>query len=155
MRCRLGPVPGLVYTFRKGVCVVSVPREQSRIGHRLFARRGPRHGQVKRVPRVRIVRPGGRPYQLRYAVDGRQVRVSTGTRGSAEAERQRQELQARLTLGLAVQKPARVTGPGMPWAEFRKAYSELQLVTLRDKTAIDAESRLDIATRKSTPKTLG
>ena len=109
------------------------------------------------TPKVRIARPANRPFQLRYTcpIEGREVRISTGTRDESEAARQRRELEAKLLLGLPSRKPVKATGPNMPWEEFREAYRELQLITLRDKTAIDAESRLDIATRILKPRTLG
>ena len=43
----------------------------------------------------------------------------------------------------------------MPWDEFRERYSDLHLATLRVKSAIDAESRLDVAERILKPRTLG
>jgi integrase len=42
----------------------------------------------------------------------------------------------------------------MPWEQFRERYRELQLSGLRDKSAIDAESRLDIAERILKPRKL-
>lgn len=112
----------------------------------------------KKVPKVRIVRPSGRPFQLRYdcPIEKREVRISTGTRDEDEAERQKTELEARLLLGLET-KPNRqqVLGPEMEWSDFREQYRTLHLSTVRDSTAFHAESRLDIAERILKPRTLG
>jgi len=43
----------------------------------------------------------------------------------------------------------------MDWLDFREEYRVLHLITLRDKSAQDAESRLDIAERIIKPKTIG
>lgn len=43
----------------------------------------------------------------------------------------------------------------MTWEEFREDYSQLHLKSVRDSSAKDAESRLDIATKIVKPKTLG
>ena len=112
--------------------------------------------EAKRPPKVRIVRPGGRPYQLRYKCPdtGRQVRVSTGSRDDTEAEQQRRELEAKLVLGMDTKEPKRVTGPSMPWGEFREEYTNLHLAMQRDGTAMHAESRLDIAERIMRPRIL-
>jgi len=42
----------------------------------------------------------------------------------------------------------------MAWPDFREEYSRLQLATLRDDSALHAESRLDICERILTPRTL-
>lgn len=112
------------------------------------------HPHVK----VMIACPENRPIQLRYQcpLAGRQIRISTGTRDIDEAERQRDELEARLLLGIpAVPKEQPKLGPEMPWSDFRESYSTLHLATVRDKTAAAAESRLDLAERIIKPKTLG
>ena len=102
------------------------------------------------VPKVRIAHAKGRPIQLRYRcpIEKREVRISTNTYDPAEAEQQKKELEAKLLLGIQPTKrngPTR--GPHMPWEEFRDAYTTLHLVGVRDRSASDAESRLDIAQR--------
>ena len=56
----------------------------------------------RKIPTVRIGRPSGRPFQLRYTcpVEEREVRISTNTRDEHEAERQKKELEAKLLLGI-------------------------------------------------------
>jgi hypothetical protein len=112
----------------------------------------------EKKPRVRIVRPSGRrPFQQRYfcPVEKREVRVSTGDRDEDEAERRKKELEAKLLLGLDTKSgKVKVTGPEMDWADFREQYRTLHLATVRESTATDAESRLDIAERILRPKTL-
>lgn len=82
--------------------------------------------------------------------------MSIGSRDEDEAERQKKELEARLLLGIGPKKKKRSTGGvNMPWDEFRERFTALQLSTLRDGSASDAESRLDIATRILKPRTLG
>lgn len=113
--------------------------------------------QKPKLPKVRIAKPNGRPIQLRYTdpETKREVRITTETYDEAVALEEKKKLEAKLLLGVDA-KPKRraVTGPGMPWGEFRERYTELQLSTLRIKSAIDAESRLDIAERILKPKTL-
>ena len=112
----------------------------------------------RRVPKVRIARPSNRPFQLRYdcPIEKRQVRISTGTRDEAEAERQKAELEAKLLLGLATKaRRDAVLGTDMEWPEFREQYRTLHLATIRDSSAIHAESRLDLAERILKPRTLG
>jgi len=124
-----------------------------------MAKRKPnRKRPSKRVPKVRIVRPSNRPFQLRYdcPIEKRQVRISTGTRNEAEAERQKAELQAKLLLGLETrQRRDVVLDPEMEWADFREQYRTLHLATVRDSSAMHAESRLDLAERILKPRTLG
>ncbi len=113
---------------------------------------------VERIPSVRIAEPKGRPMQLRYfdPAEQREVRISANTYDRAEAERQKKELEAKLLLGLDTKRPAKPqTGPGMPWEVFREQYSRVQLATIRDRSAVHAESRLDLAERIIRPKTLG
>ncbi len=113
---------------------------------------------LKKVPKVRIVRPSQRPFQLRYVcpVEKREIRISTGCRDEVEAERQKAELEAKLLLGLEA-RPGRhqVLGPDMDWSDFREQYRTLHLATVRDSTAFHAESRLDIAERILNPRWLG
>lgn len=112
----------------------------------------------REVPRVRIAEPKGRPFQIRYTCpeQKREVRVSVGSRDMAEAERMKGEIEAKLVLGIQVSVgDKKVRGPEMTWESFREEYRQHHLNPLRDKTAGDAESRLDIATRIINPKTLG
>jgi len=107
---------------------------------------------------VRIHHPTGRHIQLRYTCQktGKEMRVSTGTTDRREAEKKRRELEARIVLGqpvIQVQK-ANQSNPDMSWQDFREQYRTLQLATLRTKSQIDAENRLDIAERILKPKTL-
>ena len=111
---------------------------------------------AKRIPKVRIARPKGRPFQLRYScpIEGREVRISTGTRDEQETQRQKAELEAKLLLGIDAKPKKVVRGPNMPWEDFRQQYSEIQLSTIADKSAIDSDSRLDIAERIVRPRRL-
>jgi len=112
----------------------------------------------RKPPKVRIARPSGRPLQLRYYCphEKREIRRSTGTRDEDAAAWQKAELEARLLLGLEARPEHRTTqGPDMPWADFREQYKELHLNTIRDSSAMHAESRLDVAERILRPRTLG
>ena len=110
----------------------------------------------ERTPKVRIARPAGRPFQLRYFCpnEQREIRVSVGCRDEHEAQHQKKELEAKLLLGIPAKKRERIRGPHMPWEEFREEYRDCQLVTLREKSAVDAESRLNIAERIIKPRAL-
>ncbi len=123
-----------------------------------MAKKKSRPKSARKVPKVRIARPEGRPFQLRYdcSIEKREVRISTGTRDEDDAERQKTELEARLLLGLET-KPGRqqVLGPEMGWSDFREQYRTLHLSMVRDSTAFHAESRLDIAERILKPRMLG
>ncbi len=113
--------------------------------------------RVKRTPKVRIVNPKGRPFQLRYDCpeQKRQVRISTATRDEREAVRLRDELQAKLTLGLPVSvRTEEIRGPQMLWQDFREQYRVLHLNSLREGSVIHTESRLDLAERILHPKKL-
>lgn len=117
-----------------------------------------RHSNT-RIPKVRIARPAKRQYQLRYTdpATKKEIRIAIGTRDEAEAERQRAELLAKLTLGIDVTRKAKAepeTGPNMPWDDFREQYRNLWLNLQRDRTAKDYESRLDVVTRILKPRTL-
>lgn len=123
-----------------------------------MAKRKSRSESVRKVPTVRIVRPASRPFQLRYTcpVEKREIRISTGDRDEDEATRQKQELEAKLLLGLDTKPGAgKKAGPEMDWSDFREQYRVLHLTTVREKTAAAAESRLDIAERILKPRTLG
>jgi integrase len=116
---------------------------------------------MSKIPKVRIARPKERPFQIRYTCpkSKKEVRISTGGRDEEQAERLKQEVEAKLVLGIdpAPQKQATTaTGPDEPWEMFRERYSRLHVVMLRDRTsARDAESRLDIAERILRPRTVG
>lgn len=111
-----------------------------------------------KIPKVRIARPQGRPFQLRYEcpVEKREIRISTGSYDEDEALRLKRELEAKLVLGLETQTGQEKNfGPEMAWDDFREQYRVLHLETLRDSSAIHSESRLDLAERVMRPKTLG
>lgn len=112
----------------------------------------------RRIPKVRLAKPEGRPIQLRYfcPVEKREIRISTGTLDEQEAEAQKAELEAKLLLGVNG-KPgqAKGYGPEMDWADFREQYRTLHLSTIRNNSAMHAESRLDLAERIVKPRSLG
>ena len=123
-----------------------------------MARKKRRSESARKIPRVRIVRPKGRPFQLRYTcpIERREIRISVGSRDEDEAERMKAELEAKLLLGIDTRpSKAKVLGPKMDWESFREEYRVLHLATVRDSTAAHAESRLDLAERILKPKTLG
>ncbi len=112
----------------------------------------------RKIPKVRIATPNGRPFQVRYTCPEvkREVRISVGSRDITEAEQLKSEIEAKLLLGLKIEIGVNKSrGPEMDWEFFREEYRLHHLAALRDKTAEDAESRLDIATRILKPKTLG
>ncbi len=112
---------------------------------------------ARKVPKVRIVRPEGRPFQLRYLcpIERKEIRISTGSRDESQAEQQKAELEAKLVLGLTTKTDReKVLGPEMEWSDFREQYRTLHLATVRDRTALHAESRLDLAERIMKPRTL-
>lgn len=114
--------------------------------------------RMRRTPAVRIARPKGRPYQLRYFCPKlrKEVRISTGTRDEEEAASKKQELEAKLLLGIETRRRRSVVlGPEMEWDEFRERYRTDHLATVRDSTATHAESRLDLAERIMKPQSLG
>jgi len=113
---------------------------------------------VPSVPKIRIARPSGRPYQIRYKcpVEGREIRMTVGNRDDVQALRMKAELEAKFLLGLKVETAkVKIKGPGMDWEDFREDYRLLHLSTVRETTAFHAESRLDLAERILKPKTLG
>ena len=123
-----------------------------------MAKRKSRSPSARKIPKVRIVRPSGRPFQLRYdcPVEKREIRISTGTRDEEEAEHQKAELEAKLLLGISTASGrGKIVGLEMEWADFREQFRSLHLMTVRDSTAMHAESRLDLAERILRPKTLG
>ena len=112
----------------------------------------------RKPPKVRIAQPTGRPYQIRYTcpIENREIRISVGSRDRDEAEQLKLEIEAKLLLGIEVRpEKENIYGPEMDWSEYREVYRVLHLSTLRDKSAQDAESRLDIAERIIKPKTIG
>ena len=113
--------------------------------------------KMKKQPKVRIVRPDKRPIQLRYMCpdEERQIRISTGTRDEAEALRQKQELEAKLLLGINA-KPRKISrSPNMRWEEFREEYTRLKVSTFRSEKAMRAsEIRLDVCQAVIKPRTL-
>jgi len=118
---------------------------------------------TKKIPKVRLAKPKGKksrkPYQLRYTCpkQKREVRLSTGTHDEGEALRLRDELVAKLTLGLPTQTAAKraVRGPEMPWEDFREEYTRLKVATFRSENAMDAaEIILDVCESIVSPATL-
>lgn len=94
--------------------------------------------------------PKGRPIQLRYTdrETGKEVRISTKVYDLAIAEELKKDLEAKLRLGQDARPAKRSKGHiNMPWNQFREAYSELHLMTIRSGSAEDAESRLDVVER--------
>lgn len=89
-------------------------------------------------------------------MEKREVRISIGSRDEEEVQRLKRELESKLILGLET-KPGseKGFGPEMAWDDFREHFRVLHLNTLRDSSAIHAESRLDLAERVLRPKTLG
>lgn len=117
-----------------------------------------RSSSDQKKPKVRIARPKGRPFQIRYYCpnENREIRVSVGSRDESDAQRLVAEIEAKLLLGLDVRPNTNVTGgPDMLWEHFREEYREHHLSTLRDNTVCDIECRLDLAERIMKPKTLG
>jgi hypothetical protein len=62
------------------------------------------------IPKVRMAKPSGRPFQLRYTAPetSKEIRITTGTHDEAETERERDKIVAKLTLGMDA-KPKRKT----------------------------------------------
>ena len=112
---------------------------------------------MKRPPKVRIARPKNRPFQLRYTCpeEGREVRMSTGTRDEKKAQQQKEQLEAKLLLGIDA-KPKRVErGPRMKWEDFRHDYTRLKVSTFRSEKAMDvAEICLDLCESIISPRVL-
>jgi len=112
----------------------------------------------RKIPKIRIARPSGRPFQLRYLCPRTksEVRISVGSRDEADAEKLKAEIGAKLLLGIEP-RPERVkliTGPEMLWQDFREQFRTLHLSTVRGSTATHAESRLDLAERILNPTRL-
>jgi len=113
---------------------------------------------VKTVPKVRIARPSGRPFQLRYQCPRTksEVRISVGSRDEADALKLKAEVAAKLLLGIdpRADRAKLITGPDMLWQDFREQFRTLHLSTVRASTATHAESRLDLAERILKPTRL-
>jgi integrase len=113
--------------------------------------------EIKRIPKVRMAKPTGRPIQLRYTdpETKREIRITTETYDPIVALEEKAKLEAKLLLGIDAKPKRRVAaGPGMSWELFRERYRDLQLNSLRDRSAECAEIRLDVAERIVKPKTL-
>lgn len=109
-------------------------------------------------PKVRIAKPSNRPFQVRYTcpVQKKEIRISVGSRDVDDAEQLKSEIEAKLLLGIEVKsEKEKIYGPEMDWDSFREEYRVLHLASVRNRTALDAENRLDIAERIMKPKTLG
>jgi integrase len=112
----------------------------------------------RKIPKVRIARPSGRLFQIRYTCPdkGQEIRLSVGSRDESEAEDLKADVEAKLQLGMEIKSiDANLTGPEMDWDDFREQYRTLHLTGVRENTAIHSESRLDLAERILKPKTLG
>ncbi len=121
-------------------------------------RKSDRSDSDQRQRKVRIARPAGRPFQVRYFCqkENREIRVSVGSRDESDAQKLLAEIKAKLLLGLDVRPNTDKTcGPDMLWEHFREEYRKHHLSTLRDNTVCDIECRLDLAERIMKPKTLG
>ena len=110
----------------------------------------------ERIPKVRIVRPAGRPFQVRYRdLDTRkEVRISVGSRNELEAEQLLKDTQAKLRLGMDPSPRVLSRNASMRWDDFRDEYTRLKLATLRDSTADSTENRLDVCEAILKPRTL-
>lgn len=111
--------------------------------------------QARRAPKVRLVKPGKRCYQLRYLDPdtGREVRTSTKTHDVALAEEKKRDLEAQLRLGLEPQRIMRTRGPGMPWEDFRAEYARLKQWR-SENGRYSAEYRLDVMEAIAKPRRL-
>jgi integrase len=121
-------------------------------------RKSDRSDSDQRQRKVRIARPAGRPFQVRYFCqkENREIRVSVGSRDESDAQKLLAEIKAKLLLGLDVRPNTDKTcGPDMLWEHFREEYRKHHLSTLRDNSVCDIECRLDLAERIMKPKTLG
>ena len=99
----------------------------------------------------------GRFYRLRYQINGRDVRVSTGTADRKIAEAKRKQLEARLLMGEVPRRrrKADIEGPWMGWSDFVDVFKDRHLYSLRKGSQRHALSRLKICGEVSGAKTLG
>ena len=81
--------------------------------------------------------------------DGEEKEDQIETDDAGEAEEMRRLLEAKLLLGMPTEDKTELT-----WREFRALYSEIELMSLRDSTAVHSESRLDIGERILKPQNL-
>lgn len=142
-------------SVRESKISVIVTETDRRKGQIVVKKREGEKGKSR--PKVRIAEPSGRPLQVRYFClkERREIRLSVGSRDWDDALQLKAEIEAKLLLGLEIQEASpKAYGPDMDWQDFRELYRVQHLNTLRDKTAQDAESRLDIAERIVKPKTL-
>lgn len=111
---------------------------------------------TKKPPKVRLVKPTARPYQLRYTdpETKKEVRITCGEATEDEALEQKRQLEAKLLLGIDAKPRKRKGGSLMAWDEFRERYRDLHLATLREKSIASAETRLDAAENILKPRTL-
>jgi len=112
---------------------------------------------TQRVPKVRIARPGGRRFQLRYRdpETKKEVRISIKSRDESEAESEKKKLEAKLLLNQDPKPKKKLTGPNMPWDDFREEYSRLKVATFRsEKSKAAAEIRLDVCESIVRPRKL-
>ena len=103
-----------------------------------MAKKKRRSKSARKIPKVRIARPTGRPFQLRYKcpIEEREIRISVGSRDEDEAEQMRAELEAKFILGLETNPGKdKIVGPEMEWDDFRVQYRVLHFTTVRHLTA--------------------
>jgi integrase len=123
----------------------------------MATRKPTRDSNAKRVPKVRIARPANRPFQLRYTDAGTQkeIRISIKSRDEADALRQKEKLEAKLTLGICPRPKQVITGGNMPWESFRDEYSRLKVSTFHsEESMVSSEVRLDVCERIVKPRSL-
>lgn len=110
----------------------------------------------KRVPSVRLAKPKGRPWQLRYTcpIKKKEIRITTGTHDEGEAERQVEDLKAKLQLGIEPRNTKTPRGPDMSWDEFREEHTQLKTNLMADDTAYVTELQLDVCARIAKQKKL-
>jgi hypothetical protein len=106
----------------------------------------------KIAPSVRIVpRPSG-VFQIRYhdPASGNEVRISSKTKDRKQAEDKRDEIKAKLLLGIDPRENADDKQGRLSWDVFRDRYYALHLKKKKDPKAV--EYRLDIIERVAKPR---